>query len=46
MTTHAECYRKADAACARTERARTVNELNHLILYLSAQTTVGRHRIP
>jgi len=29
----------------RTECARTVNELNHLILFLSPQTTVSRHRV-
>jgi hypothetical protein len=40
-----ECHRKPNAECSRAERARTGNELNHLILYLSAQT-VSRHRIP
>lgn len=37
--------RKADAACARAEGEWTGNELNHLSLYLSAQT-VSHHRIP
>ena len=45
ITTLRMYRRKPNAACARADHSRTLNELNRLVLHLNAQT-VSRDRIP